>query len=67
MEEELAYLGTETEKCQIPTPTLKPTNGWTNSKISRGTDGSGREKNMISPKLAESEEDVGRFGGSQHD
>ena len=26
-----------------------------------------KEKNIISPKLAESNEDVGRFGCSQHD
>lgn len=51
MEEEAAYLGTETEKCQIPTPTLKPTNGWTSSKIGRLTDGSGRKKISFPPNL----------------
>ena len=38
------FLGTETGKCQIPTLTLKPANGWIGSKIGRVTDGSGRKK-----------------------
>lgn len=47
-------LGTETEKTQIPTPTLEPTNGCIGSKIGRVTDGSGRKKifplNLLSPR-----------------
>lgn len=65
MEGKFVYVGAQTEKCQIPTQTLRATSGWTGSKISKVTDGCGRKN--ISPKLAESKEDVGRFGHSQHD
>lgn len=65
MEGKFVYVDAHTEKCQIPAQTLRAMSGWTGSKISKVTDGSGREN--ISPKLAESKEDVGRFGHSQHD
>lgn len=51
MEGRFAYLGTETEKCQIPTPTLKLTDGWMGSKIGRVTDGIGRKKISFPPNL----------------
>lgn len=67
MEGKLAYLGPETETYQTLTPTLKPASGSIGSKLGRVTDGSGREKISFPPKLAESEEDVGRCEGSRHD
>lgn len=54
LEGKFVYLGRETEKCQIPTLTFKSTNGYTDSKISKVTDGSGRKKiflpNLLSPR-----------------